>query len=337
MAAAEKERTKIFSIIMIPFLKLIRLPNLLIIAFTQYMIRLCLIEPLLKASGFELQMSNLEFALLVLAVVFISAGGYIINDYFDVRIDNINKPEQLVIDKGVKRRVAMGAHAVLSCLGVAIGIFLSWKYNILLSRSTLFILSVIGLWFYSTTFKHQFFTGNIIISLLVGMVPFMVTLFEVPLDIIKYNTQLVEQQSYLGNTTTSGILIWTGAYSLAAFGLSLIREMIKDMEDVEGDMQYGCRTIPIVLGMKKAKMIASSMILLFMAGIGYVQHYQYVSNNKISFFYFLSLIQLPLLLILIRTSTAKEKKHFHVSSVMVKIIMLAGIIFLFLLKFFLWK
>src|ERR1019366_9227099 len=129
---------------MIAFLKLIRLPNLLIIAFTQYMIRLCLIEPILKASGFELQMSDLEFALLVLAVVFVSAGGYIINDYFDVRIDNINKPEQLVIDKGIKRRVAMGAHAVLSCLGVAIGIFLSWKCNILMAGRTLFFFSVIG-------------------------------------------------------------------------------------------------------------------------------------------------------------------------------------------------
>ena len=322
---------------MIAFLKLIRLPNLLIIAFTQYMIRLCLIEPILKASGFELQMTDLEFSFLVLAVVFVSAAGYIINDYFDVRIDNINKPEQLVIDKGVKRRVAMGAHAVLSCLGVAIGIFLSWKCNILMAGSTLFIFSVIGLWFYSTNFKYQFFTGNLIVSLLTGMTPFMVALFEVPLEIIKYNTQLVDQQTHLDTTTTSSVLVWTGAYSIAAFALSLIREMIKDMEDVEGDMEYGCRTIPIVLGMKKAKLIATGMILLFMAGIGYVQHYQYGLKEKYSFLYFLVLIQLPLLFILFQTFTAKEKKHFHLASVVVKIVMLVGISFLFVLKFFLWK
>ena len=322
---------------MIAFIKLIRLPNLLIIAFTQYMIRLCLIEPILKASGFELQMSDLEFALLVLAVVFVSAAGYIINDYFDVRIDNINKPEQLVIDKGVKRRVAMGAHAVLSCLGVAIGIFLSWRCNILMAGSTLFIFSVIGLWVYSTNFKYQFFTGNLIVSILTGMTPFMVALFEVPLEIIKYNTQLVDQQIHLDTTTTSSVLVWTGAYSIAAFALSLIREMIKDMEDVEGDMEYGCRTIPIVLGMKKAKLIATGMILLFMAGIGYVQHYQYGLKEKYSFLYFLVLIQLPLLFILFQTFTAKEKKHFHLASVVVKIVMLVGISFLFVLKFFLWK
>ena len=322
---------------MIAFLKLIRLPNLLIIAFTQYMIRLCLIEPILNSAGFELQMSDFEFAMLVLAVVFVSAAGYIINDYFDVRIDNINKPDQLVIDKGVKRRVAMGAHAVLSCIGVAIGIFLSWKCNILMAGSTLFTLSVVGLWFYSTSFKYQFITGNVLVSFLTGMTPFMVALFEVPLDIIKYNTQLADQQLNLNTTLTSTILVWTGAYAVAAFGLSLIREMIKDMEDVEGDMEYGCRTIPIVLGMQKAKTIASAMILLFMAGIGYVQHHQLASHNKYSFCYFLVLIQLPLLFILFRTFTAKEKKHFHLASVVVKIIMLAGISFLFLLKFVIWN
>src|SRR5688572_26195329 len=110
---------------MLAFLKLIRLPNLLIIAFTQYMIRLCLIEPILNLSGLQLQMTDWEFGLLVLATVFVSAGGYIINDYFDVRIDHINKPNLLVIDNGVKRRIAMGAHAVFSFAGVAIGIFLS--------------------------------------------------------------------------------------------------------------------------------------------------------------------------------------------------------------------
>ena len=322
---------------MISFLKLIRLPNLLIIAFTQYMIRICLIEPILKLSGFELQMTELEFGLLVLAALFVSAGGYIINDYFDVRIDNINKPDQLVIDKGVKRRVAMGAHAVLSMLGVAIGILLSWKCNILLAGSTLFILSVVGLWFYSTNFKYQFFTGNLIVSVLTGLAPFMVALFEVPRDIIKYGTILSEQQASLGTSTTTTVLIWAGCYGIAAFALSLIREMIKDMEDVEGDMKYGCRTVPIVLGMEKAKMIASAMILLFMGGIGYVQQHQYEANDNRSFLYFLILIQLPLVLVLIRTFTAKEKKHFFIASQLIKLIMLAGISFLFFLRFVLLK
>lgn len=321
----------------ISFFKLIRFQNLLIIAFTQYMIRFCLIQPILNLSDLDLQMSEWEFALLVLATIFIAAGGYIINDYFDVRIDSINKPDEIVIEKGIKRRVAMGAHAVLSVLGVLIGIFLAWRCNILLAGGTLFTLSAVGLWFYSTSFKYQFVTGNIIISLLTGMTPFMVAFFEVPVDIVNYRTLLIDQSTRFGFTATSTVLIWAGAYGLAAFGLSLIREMIKDMEDVEGDKEYGCRTIPIVLGIQKAKMIVSALILLFIAGIGYLQHVQHGSKDKISMLYFFFLIQLPLALLLFRIFTAREKKHFHFASILVKIIMLTGICFLFLLKFVLLK
>jgi len=318
---------------MIAFLKLIRLPNLLIIAFTQYMIRLCLIEPSLYIHDMYLQMSDLEFALLVLATVFISAGGYVINDYFDVRIDGINKPDQMVIDKGVKRRVAMGAHAVLSSLGVAIGIFISWRCNMLLAGGTLFTASVIGLWFYSTSFKYQFLSGNILISFLTGMAPFMVALFEIPQVIAQYNTRLIRMQYETGSAVTTTILLWAGAFGLTAFGLSLIREIIKDMEDVEGDKKYGCRTIPIVLGIKKARMIVSALIILFMTGIGYIQCIQFGAGDKYSFLYFLILIQLPLALLLFRVLTAKEKKHFHFASMCVKFIMLTGVCYLFLLKF----
>jgi len=322
---------------MLAFLKLIRLPNLLIIAFTQYMIRFCLIEPILNLAGLYLQITDGEFALLVLGTVLVAAGGYVINDYFDVRIDNINKPEELVIDNGVDRRVAMAAHAVMSMLGVAIGIFIAWKCNIFLAGGTLFTVSVIGLWFYSTSFKYQFLSGNLIISLFTGMVPFMVALFEVPRLILRYSTTLAQQQYDHGTVLTSTILLWAGAYGLTAFGLSLIREIIKDMEDVEGDQEFGCRTMPIVLGIKKTKWIVSALIVLFIAGIGYIQYLQLGSEDSYSFYYFLALIQLPLLLVLFITYTAKEKKHFHNASILVKFIMLTGICYLLLLKFVLLK
>ncbi|MBI3501697.1 MAG: geranylgeranylglycerol-phosphate geranylgeranyltransferase [Bacteroidetes bacterium] len=321
---------------MIAFLRLIRFPNLLIIAFTQYMIRFCLLQPILKLSGFELQMKEWEFALLVLATVFVSAGGYIINDYFDVRIDNINKPDENVIDKEVKRRVAMGAHAVLSVLGVLIGIFLSWKSHILITGGVLFTISVIALWFYSTTFKYKFLTGNLVVSFLTGIVPFMVALFEIPRIILAYNTQLIQQLSKYGFAATTTILLLCGAYGIFAFALSLIREMIKDMEDVEGDKEYGCRTIPIVLGMKKAKLILYPLIILTMAGVAYGQNYLHEQlKDKYSFLYFLILVQIPLLILVFRILKSHEKKQFHFASMLVKFIMLAGICYLFLFRFLL--
>jgi 4-hydroxybenzoate polyprenyltransferase len=316
------------------FLQLIRLPNLIIIAFTQYMIRFCLIQPILSLSDFDLQMKEWEFALLVLATVFVSAAGYIINDYFDVRIDTINKPDQQVIDKGVKRRVAIIAHWILSALGVLIGIYLSWKSNILLTGGTLFAAAVIVLWFYSTSFKYKFLTGNLVVSLLTGMVPFMVALFEVPRLIAEYFPQLTRQIGMYGFATTTTILLLSGAYGIFAFLLSLIREMIKDMEDVEGDKEYGCRTIPIVLGIKKAKLILYGLIILTMVCVGFGQKYFHRQlQDKYSFLYFLVLVQIPLLILLFKVFRAQQKKQFHSSSMLVKFIMLTGICFLFLFRY----
>ncbi|MFH1005761.1 MAG: geranylgeranylglycerol-phosphate geranylgeranyltransferase [Bacteroidota bacterium] len=318
---------------MLAFLSLIRLPNLLIIAFTQYMIRICLIEPILHLAGFRLQMNDFSFFLLVLSTVFIAAGGFVINDYFDIHIDAINKPKHLVIDKKIKRRVAISAHAVLSFLGVAIGIFLSYKSNILLSGGAIFSLTVIGLWFYSTSFKYQLLIGNIIISLFTAIIPLLVVLYEFPLMIRKYNNQLFREMSEMGTTTKDTILLWVGAFALAAFVLSMIREIIKDIEDYEGDKEYGCRTAPVVFGIKKVKVFVSLLIVFAITGIGYVQFKQYTSQDKISFFYFLAGISLPLLFLLFRTLTAKEKKHFHFASVLTKIIMLTGLCYLFLFRY----
>jgi 4-hydroxybenzoate polyprenyltransferase len=162
---------------MFAFLKLIRLQNLLIIAFTQYMVRWCLIYPILKARGFELQLSDIYFFLMVLSTVMIAAAGYIINDYFDVRIDKVNKPERLVVGKGVKRRVAMGAHTVINIIAIFISLYVSytigaWKLGLI------YFICALGLWFYSTTFKRQFLIGNIVIAFFTALVPLIVGIYD---------------------------------------------------------------------------------------------------------------------------------------------------------------
>ena len=137
---------------MIAFLKLIRIQNLLIIAFTQYVVRWCIVYPIIKVSStfYTVQLSELQFFLLVLSTVMIAAAGYIINDYFDVRIDKVNKPERMVIDKGVKRRVAIGAHTVINILAVAIAIIVSYSIGSWRLALVHFICAG-GLWFYSTS------------------------------------------------------------------------------------------------------------------------------------------------------------------------------------------
>lgn len=121
------------------------------------MVRWCLIFPILKTQSryYTLQLSEIQFFLLVLSTVLIAAAGYIINDYFDVRADKVNKPKRLVIDNGVKRRVAIGAHTVINLVAILLGLYVSYAIGVTKLAFIHFICAT-GLWFYSTTFKNNF-------------------------------------------------------------------------------------------------------------------------------------------------------------------------------------
>ncbi|MDX2429544.1 MAG: geranylgeranylglycerol-phosphate geranylgeranyltransferase, partial [Bacteroides sp.] len=233
---------------------LVRFPNLVIIAATQYAMRYLIMEPLLPTSDFELQFGNLQFFLLVLSTVFIAGAGYIINDYFDTRTDMINKPARVVVGVEVGRRQAMILHAILNIIGVGIGIYLSF-YIKLPALSLVFMLATGLLWFYSTTYKRQFLVGNLSVSFLTGLVPLMVVLFEIPLLNRAYGEQML-----LHNASFNYIFAWVAGFSLFAFLSTLIRELIKDAEDFEGDSAYGMRTVPIVLGEGWTKAIVLGLI-----------------------------------------------------------------------------
>ncbi|MGL5892986.1 MAG: geranylgeranylglycerol-phosphate geranylgeranyltransferase [Bacteroidia bacterium] len=318
------------------FLLLIRLPNLLIIAFTQYMLRWCLITPTLKfyRTNLDLEllpkfnMTELDFFLLVLATVMIAAAGYIINDYFDVRIDEVNRPRANVVGKTIKRRVAMGAHMVINIIGAGIGLWLSWKYNQFRAGSFLFITAPALLWFYSTNLKRQFLIGNVVTSLLSALVVLLVLLFELPgvySKVAKIYPSLIEQGAY----SVQSILNIGLAYALFAFLVSMLREMIKDTEDYEGDLAHGCRTVPIVLGIAPTKYIMAGTAACVMLMLGWIQLSMAQSSDWTSFTYILLLLQFPLAAVVWLTLKASGKKDWRKLSWLIKIVMLAGISFLF--------
>lgn len=312
---------------MIAFLKLIRLPNLLIIAFTQYMVRWFLIHPILKYRGYELQMSEIRFFLLSLSTVMIAAAGYVINDYFDTKIDRINKPERLIIDRSVRRRVAIGAHLVINIIAIILGAGLCYLAG-LWKLSIVYFICAGGLWYYSTTFKRKFLIGNLVIALFTAFVPLIVGVFEIWLDYVRYST-IEEPLSF------NDIRNWVVGVSVFALITTLLREMIKDIEDYEGDNDYGCRTVPIVLGIKNAKVIIVSLIILSMLTLAYLQKIQLEAEDMYSFYYFLSLLQLPFAFLIYKVIRAKEKGDFHFASVFSKVIMLLGICYLFLFAYLL--
>lgn len=266
---------------MIAFFKLIRFPNLLIMAFTQYMVRWFLLIPIMELKRHDLdytlldvQMSEFDFFLLVLSTIMIGAAGYIINDYFDVRIDGVNRPDTNLVGKQIKRRVAMGAHMTINFIGAGLGIYLSWKYNFFRVGSFLFITAPALLWFYSTNLKRQFLIGNIVIALLSGIVPMVVVLFEIP-NIYNAFPDFVSG----GLLNLSDVLHFTQIIALFAFVITLLREIIKDVEDYEGDMEYGCKTMPIVIGIARTKIVLAGISGVVIAGLGWLQLLQFKAEE----------------------------------------------------------
>ncbi len=306
---------------MLAFLKLIRTKNLLIIAFTQYMVRWCLLYPILKSKQLSLQLAEINFFLLVLSTVLIAAAGYIINDYFDVGIDRVNKPERMVIDKGIKRRVAMLYHTFFTVIAILIAIYVALRVGPI-KLAAVHVLCAAGLWFYSTTFKRKFLIGNILISIFTALVPLIVGVYEL-IAVREAYTPIYSDLSLREEWT------YVLGISFFAFILTWIREIIKDMEDVEGDEKYGCKTMPIVLGIQTSKWITTLLALSTMVFLVYFATIKWSTSYLFSSLYIAILLELPLAYLIFRVLTAKHKKHFRTAGTIAKIIMLFGISYLF--------
>lgn len=292
---------------------------MLIIVLTQYLMRWCIIRPLLKVNQFELQFSELHFFFLVMATVLITAAGYVINDYFDTKTDLVNRPEKVILGRKLNRRWAILLHIIFNTIGIGLGAYISFYIGLPI-LSLVFVMITGILWFYSTTYKRQFLIGNVIVALLTALVPLMVLLFEIPLLRAKYGLLMLELKANFNY-----IILWVTAFSFYAFLLTLIREIIKDVEDFEGDNAYGRNTMPIVLGVMNTKIVIITFILLTQFSLLYV--YFIFLKDTLTLLYFGVFLIIPLLMLLYKLLTAKEKKDYHFASNLSKAIMLAGILY----------
>jgi 4-hydroxybenzoate polyprenyltransferase len=282
-------------------------------------------EPLLPSDTFKLQFGNFQFALLVFSTMLIAAAGYIINDYFDTRTDLINKPSRVVVGMSISRREAMILHAILNIIGIGIGIYLAF-YVGLRSLSLVFMLSTGLLWFYSTDYKKQFLLGNLIVAFLTALVPLMVVLFEIPLLNREYGEVMIRYDADFNY-----LFAWVSAFSFFAFVTTLIREIIKDAEDLEGDHAYGMKTVPIVLGAFWTRFAVVSLIVLTLAALTFLLlKYIFFSvdpADTISLAYFSLFLFLPLIILAILVIRARDKRGYHRASTLIKLIMLSGILY----------
>ncbi len=310
----------------VPFLGLIRWQNLIIIAVTQLAMRYFVIDPILATLGFSLQLSTFAFLMLVLSTMCIAGAGYVINDYFDIKADSINKPKRPLVVNQVTRRQSIALHFVLNSIGIVAGIFVAYSVNIL-GLALIFPVATGLLWFYSTTYKRQLLTGNILVAILTAMVPFLVVVFELPLL----------YREYLGELKASGLTLnvltyWVGGFSFFAFLLTLIREIVKDMEDFEGDAVAGRNSLPIAFGQNSAKTIVLLLLSLNFAFLVYlfISKLLYLPSGAVDFFslgYLSVFVLLPSIWMMYLVYKATSKEHFGKISFLAKLIMLGGILY----------
>jgi 4-hydroxybenzoate polyprenyltransferase len=316
------------------FLKLIRWPNLLIVILTMVLMRYAILEPILSklsvamytlggaVNYMTLQSPWYDFAVLVAATVLITAGGYVINDYFDIKTDLINRGKVIVGSK-IPRRQAMMWHNIFNIAGVAAGFYVSARTGYIWMGILFMIVSGL-LYFYSASYKRQFLIGNLIVAILTAMVPMLVVIFEAPVLYQFYAISAVKIPDL------SITIFWVGGFAIFAFITTLCREIIKDIEDFEGDVAYGRNTVPVVIGVLSSKIIAVCLVFVTILML-YLVWYFYL-NDIITLLYVSLAIALPLVYVIFQTIFSKSRKQLHSASRIMKIVMLSGILYSVVVK-----
>jgi 4-hydroxybenzoate polyprenyltransferase len=263
---------------------MIRGINLLIVGLTQYFTAIFLLR---NGDVFEI-FKDFNFFLLVSSTVIITSAGYLINDYYDIKIDFVNRPDRVIVGKTLKRRWIIISHTFLNLLGIAIGFWLSNTIGII-NFSAAFLL-----WLYSNQLKRLPLIGNLAIAILTGTTLYLVG-------------QYFQERVYL-------VL----CYAIFAAFITLIREIIKDMEDIKGDEKFGCRTLPIVIGTLKTKKVLGYITVLFGLSV-----FLLMSHINLILPITLSVV---LIFLIFAISKADTKKAYHQLSTFCKWIMMAGVV-----------
>ena len=292
------------------FLKLIRFQNLIMLALMQLVFHFVFFK---NQSDLLLALSDWQFVLLVVATVCIAAAGYVINNIMDQETDSVAKPNEVVVGKHLSESLAYNLYIGLNIVGVGIGFYLS---NLIGKPmfSSVFIIVAATLYLYATNFKQTLLIGNIIVALLLGLSVIIVGVFD--LFPITFDENRIQMAVYFSILTD---------YALFAFVLSFIREIVKDIEDMDGDYNAGMNTLPIVLGKER-----TAKIVFFLTLVPIALLLLYINKNLLTLewvmYYLLLFVTAPLLYFLIKIWSAKTKKDFNHLSLILKLVLLFGIL-----------
>ncbi len=297
------------------FFQLLRWQNLLFVIITQILVRYCIIQPILSNYKQTLNLDTLNFLFILASSVLIAGGGNIINDYFDQNIDQINKPHKTIVGKIIHRRWALFWHMLFSLSGILLGYQVSLKTGIHWI-APMNALCVMLLFIYSISLKRRFLLGNILIALLSAWVIFIISLAELRNSNIANSSLLINQKIFKLSVTYGGF----------AFIISLIREVIKDLEDVAGDRKFGCTTMPIVWGQNSTKVFVAVWLIVLIACTFIINVYILSFGWWLSAIYALLTVVFPLIWLFKKLTKANSTTDFHQLSSYIKWIMLSGIL-----------
>ena len=291
------------------YLKLIRYQNLLILAFMQLVFRYLFLEQ----SYVDLALSDFNYILLVIATVCVAAGGYVINNIMDQETDEIAKPQNRVVGVSISETVAYNWYIGLTIVGVGIGFYLS---NVIYKPTfaSMFILVATLLYMYATSFKQIPVLGNVVVALLLSTSIIIIGLFDI-LPAIDVDNRFRMKEAF-------SILM---DYAIFAFIINLIREIVKDLEDMDGDYQSGINTLPITIGIPKTKIIVGILTVISIGILAY-----YINSNLFELdyviYYTMVFIIGPLIYFGVKLMNAETKKQLHHLSLVLKIILFFGIL-----------
>lgn len=306
---------------LVTYLKLLRVQNLGIIVATLYVIRIFVYKPYFEVCGYLPFISDVFFLMLVFAVVLMAAAGYVINDYFDQTIDGINKPEKQIVGTLIQPKNAQNLFYILAGLSSVLGIIIAWKSGFL-NLAFIFFITATMLWYYSYKYKRIFLWGNIVVAFFSGFVIITYWLFE--FFAMKHSVYgFVDCQMTFKSITNISIIYFT-----FAFLISLIREIVKDVQDIEGDKLANRQTLPIRLGIPKTKQVLMALIVVFLLFASWIQYLIFLADKMWLSVYSFVMISIPLIYALTKLISAKEKDDYKFLSGLLKIIMLLGIVLL---------
>lgn len=311
---------------LIHFFRLLRWPNLLVVALTQLLIKFFVIDYFYSIAGAQSPVPVLVFIMLILATMLIAAGGYVINDYFDTETDRINKPDKLFVGNTFSRQQVAFIYLMLNIAALLAGAYVSFAVSSF-RLALVFPAVIMMLWLYSAKYKREVLSGNLLVAVLSALVILMIWLTE--FFMLKSNPAIfVEAQPVLRS-----IFIFTLAYSGFAFWVSLVREIIKDMEDADGDLADGCKTFVIEYGVKASKRLINSLLMLLLLFIAVAVYFLISISFAITGIWLGIFAFLPVVYLIIKVKSATAKPDYSRISMLLKLLMVCGVLSMLTLSY----